>query len=167
MKFLYLVFLLNGSLAADKEIAAATEIAQQYMASQHKALPTLVENAPRLFALRTPSVARAPLAWDANGALTGLDTVDTVEFAPKQNTTFKYTVRGAGSGSNVLTVKIQQKKAGGGWQTRITKELNMPSETKSGSFKVNDYREGDQETIRFRFSRKVGTKAINWYVRRD
>ncbi|MDP5209358.1 hypothetical protein [Microbulbifer sp. 2205BS26-8] len=96
-----------------------------------------------------------------------MDTVDTVEFAPKQNTTFEYTVRGEGSGSNVLTVKIQQKKAGGGWQTLRIKELNMPSETKSGSFVVNDYREGNTETIRFRFSRKVGTKAINWYVRKD
>lgn len=167
MKFLYLVFLLNSSFAADKEIAAVTEVAQQYTESQHKVLPTLVENAPRLFALRTPSVARAPLAWDSNGTLSGLDTVDTFEDTASQNSTYRYTVRGAGSGSNVLTVKIQQKKAGGGWQTRIIKELNMPSETKSGSFRVNDYREGNQETIRFRFSRKVGTKAINWYVRRD
>lgn len=110
--------------------------------------------------------ATLPEDWDSNGTLSGTDTKDDVKYSATQGTTFSWKVKGSGSGSNVLKVKIFQEKAGGGWsQIGSTKELNMPSDTAAGSFTVKDYREGSVETIKIQFSRKLATKAINWYVK--
>jgi hypothetical protein len=105
-------------------------------------------------------------SWEpaAEGHLSGTDTVDKTTFSAKQGDTVEWRVAGAGSGSNELTVKIQQQKAGGGWETLVTRTLDMPKDEASGSFVVKDYREGDVESLRFRLSRKILTPAISWYV---
>jgi hypothetical protein len=71
---------------------------------------------------------------------------------------------GIGSGSNTLTVRIQQQNAAGAWVTLVTQPLYMPSDTAVGNFVVPNLRPGAMENLRFRLSKTLLSPAIDWHV---
>ena len=103
----------------------------------------------------------------AEGRLSGFNTVDYVEFPTGflAGHTYTYDVTASGNGSNTLTVKAQQQKANGGWKTLRTIKIDV-SGSGSGQYTVEDLRTGD-EKMRYRFSRKIGTKAIDYEMEHD
>lgn len=110
------------------------------------------------------AAASTSLALEDDGHLSGTDTKDRLLFSAPQGTTINWRVKGSGSGSNKMSFKIQQKKAGGRWTTRVERTLNMPSDSETGNLYVKDYREGSNESLRYVFGRKMGTNAISWYI---
>lgn len=117
-----------------------------------------------LLCLAGGAAAGARYSW-ASGTVSGWNTVDYIMFDATNGDTLHYKVSGSGSGSNKLTVKVQQQKSGGDWKTiKGPISLDMPSDSSSGTFVVEDLFGTSGELCRFKFSRDLGTKAIDWKV---
>jgi len=95
-----------------------------------------------------------------DGSVHGSNTIDKIEIDGFTPSVYGYEVAACGKGSNTLTVKVQQKKSGLGWKTIDDMTVN-PGNTKSGQYTVSDLVSGD-EKIRYKFSRKIGTKEIEY-----
>jgi hypothetical protein len=95
-----------------------------------------------------------------SGTLEGVNTVDYQTIQGFSTGVYGDEVAACGNGNNTLTVKVQQQKSGGGWDTLDTIAVT-PGNTNSGQFTVTDLRSGT-ENIRYRFSRKIGTQSIDY-----
>lgn len=109
------------------------------------------------------SAGGAALATTYCGDVSGFNTVDNLLFFANQFTVINYTVDASGSGSNKLTVKVQQQKSGGGWKTLDTIKVDVGT-SKAGSVMVEDLFGTVGESLRFRCSRDIGTQAIDYCI---
>ena len=96
------------------------------------------------------------------GRVSGSNTVDYVNFSGNFSAgTYTLGFRAEGSGSNKLTVKVQQRKNGGGWKTIASDNVDLGDVNGCG-YESIQYTLTSSEEIRYRFSRKVGTNAIDY-----
>jgi hypothetical protein len=117
-----------------------------------------------LLAVGGAAAAGAANSVYATGSVSGWNTIDHLLFAAEEGQVIHYYVSGDGNGTNTLTVKFQQQKSGGGWKTLETKYIDMPSGGTWGTFTVDDEFNSVGEQCRIRFSRDLGTQAIDWTV---
>ena len=110
------------------------------------------------------------------GTVSGLNTVDVIHVTGEHGgDVLDWQVNAAGSGTNRLYIKIQQKtkRYGGSWKTMEVHQIRMPSGSASGSYRVRDFWSDylpwfssypifTEEAVRFRLSRKSGTKRIDY-----
>ncbi len=113
--------------------------------------------------LSTAGIALAA-SFSATGLLHDANTIDYVYFSAPQYSAISYSASGSGSGSNECEVKLQQQDSGGSWHTLESEVLQMPSDTDSGSATVLNYLASSTEQLRWKLSRKILTKSINWAV---
>lgn len=102
-----------------------------------------------------------------SGTVSGSNTVDIKYYSDiYEDDKLTYKVKASGSGSNQFIFKVQQKKNGIGWKTLAKHKLDMPSDSASGTVTVDDLFDDwvANEIIRFRMSRKLGTKAVDYEV---
>ncbi len=111
--------------------------------------------------LSTAGIALAA-AFSSSGLLHDSNTIDYVPFSAPQSSFISYTASGSGSGSNECEVKLQQQDSGGSWHTLDSEVLQMPSDVDTGSATVLNYLSGTTELLRWRLSRKILTKSVNW-----
>lgn len=89
------------------------------------------------------------------------NTVDYIGFYATEDDVIDFSVSASGRGSNKLTVKVQQRKAGGSWVNIYSSSVE-PGDTLHGSFIVRDYFSGSTEQLQFKLSRDLGTKEIEY-----
>ncbi len=109
------------------------------------------------------SAGGAALAGTYNGTVSGFNTIDNVLFFKNQGTFVNYSVGASGSGSNKLTVKVQQQRSGGSWKTLETIRVDVGT-TVLSSYSVDNEFVGVGESLRYRVSRDLGTQAINYTI---
>lgn len=104
------------------------------------------------------------------GSVQGVNTVD-IHFPGEvvyDGDVIDYSIKCTGSGSNTLTVKIQQRRDGIGWKTLAKHKLDLPSDTASGRVTVDDlFDDLANEIIRFRLARDLGTQAVDYTITYD
>ena len=99
------------------------------------------------------------------GSVRGTNTVDFVLSNPirMEGETVDFSVAAFGNGNNKLIVKVQQQRRGGGWRT-IGEIFVAPESVSEGSFTVRDFFDSEFENVRYRISRKIGTRAIDYLL---
>jgi hypothetical protein len=96
-----------------------------------------------------------------SGVLSGGDTEDPVYFTGNFSAgTYVLGVRATGDGTNKLTIKVQ-KKAGIGWSSIVTDTINLGN-TNGCGYEELQFTLGSSTEIRYHFSRKIGTKEIDY-----
>ena len=101
---------------------------------------------------------------DTCGSVQGTNTIDRSYRPSVQNEFVTFTVTTTGSGSNTLTVKVQQQKSGGRWVTLRTVKVK-PGVSVRSQYVVRDFfKSGSGEMVRYRISRKILTKKIEYCV---
>ena len=110
------------------------------------------------------SVAGTVFAVDC-GSVRGTNTVDVLFRPSSQGERVNFTVTTTGASPrqmNRLTVKVQQMTRFGFWVTLFERRVR-PGSTMTGSYTVrNLFSSGTGEMVRYRLSRKLFTKRIDW-----
>jgi hypothetical protein len=107
--------------------------------------------------LAAPTVAQA----QGSGVLSGTDTEDSVYFTGDFSAgTYVLGVRATGNGTNKLTIKVQTP-GGLGWSSLVTRSIDLGATNGCGYAELQ-FVLGSSTEIRFHFSRKIGTKQIDY-----
>ena len=97
-----------------------------------------------------------------SGSVNGTNTVDDWSFTENFGAgNYVLGVRARGDGDNSLTIRVQTRGSGGGWNTIASGEIDLGN-TNGCGYREVQFSLSSSSEVRYRLSRKILTKQVDY-----